>query len=229
MELKKAILERRSIRGFQDKPVPKEIILDILKTASRAVSANNIQPWEFAVISGDVLKKIGAENVACFDNNEPEDYEDEPFDGVYRQRQIGVAKQLFAAMEIAREDKDKRHRWTQRGFRFFDAPAAIILYMDAGLNETACRFDMGCVAQNICLAAMEHGIGTCVEDQAIMYQKPLRKYLGIPADKRFVAGIALGYPDMEFPANHVVSEREDIRRITGWYGFDDSEHGEEKQ
>lgn len=229
MELKEAILERRSIRGFQDKPVPKEIILDILKTASRAVSANNIQPWEFAVVSGDVLKKIGAENVESFDNNEPEDYEEEPFDGVYRQRQIGVAKQLFGAMEIAREDKDKRYRWTQRGFRFFDAPAAIILYMDAGLDEAACRFDMGCVAQNICLAAMEHGVGTCVENQAIMYQKPLRRHLGISDDKRFVAGIALGYPDPKFPANHVVSEREDIERITAWYGFDDLKQGEEQQ
>lgn len=221
MELKKAILERRSIRGFMDKPVPKEIILDILKTATRAVSANNIQPWEFAVVSGAVLKKIGAENVASFDNNEPMDYDDEPFDGVYRQRQIGVAKQLFGAMEITREDKEKRYQWTQRGFRFFDAPVAIILYMDAELNETACRFDMGCVAQNICLAAMEHGIGTCVEDQAIMYQKPLRRLLGISDDKRFVAGIALGYPDPEFPANRVISEREDINHITEWYGFDE--------
>lgn len=220
MELKEAILTRRSIRGFLDKPVPKDIISDILKTACRAVSANNIQPWEFAVVSGDVLKQIGAENAAAFCNHEPEDYADEPFEGVYRKRQIGVAKQLFRAMDIARGDRERRDWWTQRGFRFFDAPAAIILYMDAKLNEAACRFDMGCVAQNICLAAMVHGIGTCVEDQAIMYQKSLRTHLGIPADKRFVTGIALGYPDPQFAANHIISEREDLERITHWHGFD---------
>lgn len=41
MELKQAILTRRSVRGFLDRPVSKEIIEDILRTATRAVSANN--------------------------------------------------------------------------------------------------------------------------------------------------------------------------------------------
>lgn len=219
MEIREAILKRRSIRGFKDTPVSKEIIEDILRTATRAVSANNTQPWEFAVITGEMLKKIGEENVKSFVGGEAEDKEDTEFSGVYRQRLVGVAKQLFAAMDIAREDKEKRFWWMQRGFGFFDAPAAIILYMDESLDEAECRFDMGCVAQNICLAAMEHGIGTCVENQAIMYQKALRKYLDIPESKVFVTGIALGYPDPDFPANDVISEREDIDNITGWYGF----------
>lgn len=219
MELKQGILTRCSIRGFLDKPVPKEIIEDILKTATRAVSANNTQPWEFAIITGDVLRRIGADNVARFVAGEPEDYPDIPFEDIFRRRQIDVAKLLFGAMEIAREDKEKRFWWMQRGFRFFDAPVAIILMMDAKLDETACRFDVGCVAQNICLAAMEHGIGTCVEDQAIMYQKALREVLQIPESKRFVSGIALGYPDPGFPANNVISERADLEEITTWYGF----------
>lgn len=221
MELKKAILERKSVRGYLDKPVPKEIIEDILKQGQRAVSANNTQPWQFAVITGDVLKKIGEENVAAFMTGEEEDYGDAVFEGVYRQRLVGVAKQLFAAMDIVREDKEKRTWWMQRGFKFFDAPTAIILYMDGNLDEAACRFDVGCVAQNICLAAMEHGVGTCVEYQAIMYQKALRKHLGLPEDTVFVAGIALGYEDPEFAANEVISEREDLENITKWYGFED--------
>ncbi len=220
MELKQAMMERRSIRGFKDTPVPKEVIRDILQTATRAVSANNNQPWEFAVVTGEVLRKIGASNVQNFVDGAEPDYEDTEFEGVYRRRQIDVAKQLFGAMEIAREDKEKRHQWLQRGFRFFDAPVAIILYMDGSLRETASRFDMGCVAQSICLAAMEHGIGTCVEDQAINYQKTLRQELGIPENKRFITGIAMGYPDWEFPANHVVSAREELDNITAWYGFE---------
>ena len=141
MNIKDAISTRKSVRGFKDTPVSKEIIEDILKTGTRAVSANNTQPWEFAVLTGDVLKKIGEENVAAFMAGEEEDYGDAVFEGVYRQRLVGVAKQLFAAMEIAREDKEKRTWWMQRGFKFFDAPVAIILYMDGGLDEAACRFD----------------------------------------------------------------------------------------
>lgn len=220
MELRQAIMERRSIRGFKDTPIPKEIIRDILEMATRAVSANNNQPWEFAVLTGPLLKKIGAANMESFVNGEEPDYEDTAFEGVYRQRQIGLAIQLFGAMDIARGDKEKRLEWLKRGFRFFDAPVAIILYMDASLRETAGRFDMGCVTQNICLAAMEHGIGTCVEDQAINYQKVLRQELGIPESKRFITGIALGYPDWEFSANNIVSKREDLDKITSWYGFE---------
>ncbi|MBR2620247.1 MAG: nitroreductase family protein [Firmicutes bacterium] len=108
----------------------------------------------------------------------------------------------------------------QRGFTFFDAPCAVIMYMDEKLDEAACRFDMGCAAQNICLAAMEHGLGTCVENQAIMYQKALKNYLGLEG-KRFVVGIAMGYEDPEFAANEVRSEREELENITKWFGFED--------
>lgn len=220
MELRKAIMERRSIRGFKDTPVARETIEDVLRMATRAVSANNIQPWEFAVITGDLMKKIGAENVEAFLNNEPEDYEEEPFEGIFRRRQIEIGKQLLTEMEVAREDKEKRLWWAQRGFRFFDAPAVIILYMDSSLDQAACRLEMGCVAQNICLAAMEHGLGTCVENQAINYQKALRRELGISDDKCFVTGIAIGYPDWDFPANNVISTRVDISENTKWFGFD---------
>ena len=127
MELKQAILTRRSVRGFLDRPVSKEIIEDILRTATRAVSANNTQPWEFAVMTGDVMKKVAADNMARFERGEAEDFPDIPFEGVYRERQVDVAKQLFGAMDIERGDKEKRHWWMGRGFRFFDAPAAIIL------------------------------------------------------------------------------------------------------
>src|SRR5690606_39927372 len=49
------------------------------------------------------------------------------FAGVHRERQIGVAKQLFAAMGIAREDAERRQDWVLRGFRQFDAPVCIIV------------------------------------------------------------------------------------------------------
>lgn len=220
MELKKAINERRSVRGYKNEPVSKEILEKVLRLATRAISAENTQPWEIAVISGDVLKKIGEMNAQSYLNDEEVDYEEASFDGVYRQRKIGVAKQLFGAMEIAREDKEKRRWWTTRGFKFFDAPAAFIIYMDDELSDL-CKFDIGCLTQNICLAAMEYGLETCVEIQAVMYQKGLRKYTDIPENKKFVIGIAIGYPDEDFPANGVKSDRAELDEITSWYGFDE--------
>lgn len=41
---------RRSIREYQDKRIPKEILIEILKTAMYAPSAHNKQPWEFFIV-----------------------------------------------------------------------------------------------------------------------------------------------------------------------------------
>ena len=124
-------------------------------------------------------------------------------------------------MDICREDREKRRWWTARGYRFFDAPAGILLMMDNSADEFSCRLDMGCVIQNICLASMEFGLGTCVEYQGVSYLEPLRRNLPASQGKRFVCAIAIGYPDESFPANRVVSSRADVDEITSWYGFDE--------
>ena len=70
------------------------------------------------MISGDVLKKIAKMNVDSYLNGEKPDYDEAPFEGVYRQRKIDIAKKLFGAMDIAREDKEKRRWWSSRGQGF---------------------------------------------------------------------------------------------------------------
>jgi len=49
---------RRSVREFSNKPVPKEVIENIIKTACSAPSGANKQPWTFCVVSDFSLKKI---------------------------------------------------------------------------------------------------------------------------------------------------------------------------
>lgn len=50
MDVIRAIQERRSIRKFQDKTVPKEIIEKILELSTKAPSGKNRQPWRFIVL-----------------------------------------------------------------------------------------------------------------------------------------------------------------------------------
>ena len=49
--------KRRSVREFSDKPVPAEIINNIIKTASTAPSGAHKQPWTFCVVSDAAIKK----------------------------------------------------------------------------------------------------------------------------------------------------------------------------
>lgn len=48
--------ERRSVRDFSDKPVPREVIEDIICTASTAPSGAHKQPWTFCAVSDAAIK-----------------------------------------------------------------------------------------------------------------------------------------------------------------------------
>lgn len=52
MEIIKAIKERRSIRKFQDKIIPKDVIEELLELSIKAPSGKNRQPWRFVVLQG---------------------------------------------------------------------------------------------------------------------------------------------------------------------------------
>jgi nitroreductase len=224
MDVIEVVKKRKSIRGYRPDPVPKQVLEQILELASRAPSAMNTQPWEFTVLSGEVLENVRRSNVDLLTSGvqpNPEHVVTSwPKESIYRQRQVGLAKQLFQLMDISRDDKEKRAKWLERGFRYFDAPVAIILSTDRCLSESGPLLDIGAAVQTICLTALNLGLGTCIEDQGTMYPDVLRKHGHIPESKRIIAAIAIGYPDWDFPANKLETEREPIRSVTTWLGFD---------
>ena len=215
-----AIKARKSVRKFKPDPVPEETLMEIMEIATNAPSAMNTQPWEFAIITGKALeraKKINIEKLRSRETPSPEHtVMGWPPDGVFRRRQIDLAKQIFQIMEITREDKEKRAQWLERGFRYFDAPAVIIIMVDRSLSECGPLLDCGAVMQNICLAALDYDLGTCIEDQGLKYPRALREIAGIPDSKKIVIAIAIGYPDGNFPANSLETKREPIESITTW-------------
>ena len=51
---------RRSVRTYEPREIPKEIIEKLIEVARFAPTARNVQPWEFVVITKkEVLQKIG--------------------------------------------------------------------------------------------------------------------------------------------------------------------------
>lgn len=224
MDLLEAIRSRKSIRGYKPDPVSREILAEILETSCRAPSAMNSQPWEFFVLSGDVLEGIKKKNVESLHSGAAPQPDHIVIgwsnDSVYRERQVGLAKGIFKLMGIGREDRVERMQWMERGFRYFDAPAAIVIVVDRALSESGPLADIGSLMQNICLAALHYGLGTCIEDQGVMYSGVLRELAGIPDSKRIIMSIAIGYPDPDFPANALETEREPAENVTTWLGFE---------
>jgi len=67
MDVFEAVQERRSIRAYQDKPVPREILEKILEAARLAPSARNAEPWHFiAVTSSEKRKALSGGRFAKF-------------------------------------------------------------------------------------------------------------------------------------------------------------------
>ena len=72
---------RRTIRDFSDKPIPREVIENCIKTASTAPSGANMQPWHFVLISDPAIKKqirIAAEKEEreFYENRAPKEWLD---------------------------------------------------------------------------------------------------------------------------------------------------------
>ena len=218
------VLGRRSIRGFRPDPVPKALISEVIALALRAPSSLNTQPWNFTVVTGEALDRIRVGNTERNVAGVPHSREFRlhgDYVGEHRERQIGVAKQLFAAMGIAREDKDKRTDWVLRGFRQFDAPVSIVVTYDRSIHGGDIGpFDCGAVTNALVNAAWSRGLGCVINSQGIMQSPVVREHAGVAEDQVIMICVAMGWPDDSFPANAVVSARKSVDEATTFVGFD---------
>ena len=216
---------RRSIRGFTSEPVARELIEEIIALAVRSPSSLNSQQWNFTVVTGEPLERIREGNTERMLAGVPESREfrmGEPYSGQHRERQVEIAKQLFGAMGIAREDAERRQDWVMRGFRQFDAPVSIVVTYDRELlgNDIAV-FDCGAVTNALVNAAWSRGLGCVINSQGIMQSPVVREHAGIPDDQVIQTCVAMGWPEESFPANGVVSRRRSVAEAARFVGFHD--------
>ena len=224
MDYNDLVHERRSIRGYQQKPVPRELIEEIIDLAKRAPSSMNTQPWHFHVITGEPLERIRKGNTEKMMSGSAVDREikmNHGYEGPHRERQIEIAVQLFEAMGIARDDKPKRQDWVMRGFRQFDAPVSIVITVDKALaDDTIAHFDCGAATYGLVLAAWSKGLGSVITGQGIMQSSVVRENANIPEDEVIMTCVAMGYPSDEFVANDVKSRRVANEQVASFVGFD---------
>jgi len=203
MDVIEAIDTRKSIRAFKADPIPKATMEAIMKAALRAPSWANTQPWEFAVIGGEMLEKLKAtvlDKVGAGETPNP-DLPPPTFEGLYRERLRDTGQRLFAQLGIARDDKEARQNWMLGMYRFFDAPHLVVVSVDASLSQLS-LLDVGLTLENLMLAAWHFGVGTCAEAAAVLYPDVLRSLLKIPESKR------------------IRSDREPLEALVAWHGFD---------
>ena len=227
MEFDDVVNGRRSIRGFKDELVPKDVLREIVALAARAPSSQNTQPWHLHLVSGEPLNRIRAGNTERNLAGVPASREirmHRGYEGKHRERQKRIAAQLFEAMDIEWSDKDRRKDWALRGFRQFDAPHSVVITFDADLTDNDIAiFDCGGIINCLVNAAWSRGVGCVINGQGIMQSPVVREHAQIPDDEIIMSCVAMGYPLDDFAANDVVSTRREVDEILTFVGYDDSE------
>jgi nitroreductase len=225
MEFEALVRSRKSVRGYKSDPVPRAVIDEVIALAKGAPSSMNTQPWHVHVLTGaplDEVRRRNTEEMLAGAKPKRDIHTHGPYEGEHRRRQVEIAVQLFEAMGIARDDRERRQDWVMRGFRQFDAPVSLVLTYDRDLDPGAvCHFDLGALSYGIVLAAWDRGLGSVVNGQGIMRSDIVREVAGIPEDQVIMTCIAMGYPDEDFSANAVKSRREPNDGFVHYVGFED--------
>jgi len=219
MELRAAIEGRRSIRKFKAKGISRETIRDILETARWAPSWGNTQLWEFYVLTGKRLDEFREANHRSFVDGQTFPL-DVPMHEVWPERLKGryaeTGKIMLTAMNVKRDDKDARHRLYEDMTLLFGAPCLIVACIPRDILVEYAMLDVGLILQTICLLAYDKGIGTCIMAMSVRNPGLFRRFLSIPADRKIAMGIAMGYPDENFPLNNFERKRVDISEYVKW-------------
>ena len=58
MNVSEAMISRKSVRAFLNKPIETSLLNTLIEKASRAPSGGNIQPWKIYGINGQAMVKF---------------------------------------------------------------------------------------------------------------------------------------------------------------------------
>lgn len=200
---------RRSARMFlPDKPVPRELLDEALALAIRAPSNSNTQPWHVYLVTGERRARLVDALLAAVDTAPPEvGSAGLPPRFAHLRRESGAL--VYGAMGIERSDATGRWAAQRRNWEFFRAPVAgvVCMHRDFGAVDA---MGVGMFLQTLMLALTERGLGSCVQVSISFYPEVLREQLDIPEELSILCGIAIGYADPAFPANHLDTPRNPI-------------------
>jgi nitroreductase len=209
-----AIMSRRSVRAFLDKPVEQEDIARILDVAARAPSGTNTQPWKVVVLTGaarqrlsNAILAVNADPAQAQDHAEEYPYYPREWVTPYIDRRRKVGWDLYSLLGLTRDNKPGMAAQHARNYAFFDAPVGLIFTIDRVMAQGS-WLDYGMFLQNIMVAARARGLDTCPQAAFTQYHRIIAEQLALPAQEMVVCGMALGWADPARIENSLVTERE---------------------
>ena len=162
MEFIDTVQERKSIKAYLDKPVPKQMVTELLEIATRAPSASNMQCWEVYALTGDPKVRLAQTLSNKYERGEPDttdpinvqDHDNTP--EILRDRAAASRDRYHKFM--AQYDFNYSDFVMPGSLCFFEAPVMFFFVIDKGLNSKYI-WDIGAVATILQLAANGQGPG----------------------------------------------------------------------
>ena len=178
---------RRSIRRYQEKDVPDELLEKIMEAGRWAPSGDNGQPWRFIVVR-DFETKKALSRIATEGSGRRFTAEyftgrmDERFEGLKDEKKKARAYQKLRSGVVSS----------------FLIHAPVIIVVCAYLDVWDVPYDVAMATQNMQLMAHALGLGTCVVVAPvcdIIDEVETAKLLKIPHGYKVALPLAVGYPD----------------------------------
>ncbi len=203
-DFEETVSQRHSTRLFlRDKPVPRELVSDALQLAIQAPSNSNIQPWQVVIASGPARDRLVEALLEEADAGPPQV---PPLPEEFARFRRDLGSLVYGSMGIPRHDAEARRVAVRRNWEFFRAPMACVVCMHRDLDFVD-SLGVGMFLQTFLLGLTARGLDSCVQVSIAGYPDTVREQLGIGQDMRVLCGIAIGYPDPDFPANDLAVPR----------------------
>jgi nitroreductase len=218
-----ALKGRASIRHFLPTPVGEDVVRQILDVARWAPSGSNIQPWKLVAVAGKdrqaVIDATNPDERITMPNEEGAfPVFPNPLPEPYQQRRFDLGEQIYALLDIPREDVTGRMAAIAWNFRFFGAPVALFFIIDRRLMHGQWAH-MGIFMQSVALASYERGISTCMQEIWGAVRETLHRHFALGEHEIVTCGMALGYADLEAPVNKLRTSRLSVDEFTTFRGF----------
>ncbi len=213
-----AVESRHSVRAYEDRPVPAEVLEDLFGRALRAPSWKNSQPWKYHIVTGerrnrlaDLLVKAAQESEPAPDVAWPEAYPAQA-----KRRMFDLGMRVYGVAGIDRKDRQARDAFMLENFRFFGAPVAVFITTDFA-TDFFTGMDLGCALQTVLLLARAYGLGCCPQAALGAFPAVVRRELDLAETDKIVCGISIGYPEAGKALNEFHAPRLELSEAAKFY------------
>lgn len=194
----------------------------ILERALLAPSGGNLQPWRIVALTGAPLRALLDDVRAALKQSARETPEyavyPENLWEPYRGRRFQAGEDLYAALQVARDDKAGRWAQFHKNFELFGAPVGLFFILDKRIGAPQWA-DVGMLMQTVMLLAVESGLDTCAQEAWSQFPDTLRGHLKLAEHEMLFSGMALGYRDEAHPINNFRTARAAFDDVVEMRGF----------